>query len=159
MADNDDGWDEIPYPEDAPETFPGESLDASERRAAQGSKAPRIALDDILSKIDHCVFFTGGEAARAFGGTVGFPSSLEVITICLITMANGFTVIGKSAPASPENFDAAKGREFAHEDAIRQLWPLEGYRLCSDLAGKVLSTRSALLTLDDGGETRRFREV
>ena len=44
-------------------------------------------------------------------------------------MRNGFTVIGKSAPASPENFDAAKGKLFAYEDAIKQLWPLEGYAL------------------------------
>ncbi len=50
-------------------------------------------------------------------------------------MQNGFTVIGKSAPASPENFDAETGRLFAYEDAIKQLWPLEGYALRERLSG------------------------
>jgi hypothetical protein len=44
-------------------------------------------------------------------------------------MKNGFTLVGKSAPASPENFDREKGQRFAYEDAIKQLWPLEGYAL------------------------------
>jgi hypothetical protein len=28
---------------------------------------------------------------------------------------------------SAANFDAAKGRQFAYEDAVRQMWPLEAY--------------------------------
>ena len=50
------------------------------------------------------------------------------------TVKNGFKVVGKSAPASPENFDPEKGRELAYEDAFRQLWPLEGYLLRERLA-------------------------
>jgi hypothetical protein len=38
-------------------------------------------------------------------------------------------VIGKSAPASPENFNAELGKKFAYEDAVRQLWPLMGFAL------------------------------
>lgn len=49
-------------------------------------------------------------------------------------MQNGFTVIGKSAPASPENFNAELGRQFAYDDAVRQLWPLMGYALRDKLA-------------------------
>ena len=113
---------------------PENSLQFSEDRAAEGATAPRVTLDDIISKIAHAVFFTGGEAAAAFGGATDYPANLNGLTVCLLTMANGFTVVGKSAPASLENFDAEKGREFAHEDAIRQLWTLEGYLLCSDLA-------------------------
>jgi hypothetical protein len=44
-------------------------------------------------------------------------------------MKNGFIVIGHSAPASPENFNAELGRKFAYENAIRQLWPLMGFAL------------------------------
>ncbi len=51
-------------------------------------------------------------------------------------MQNGFTVIGKSAPASPENFDPEKGKRFAYEDAVKQLWPLEGYALRERLSGR-----------------------
>jgi len=48
---------------------------------------------------------------------------------------NGFTLIGKSAPASPDNFDPVLGRKLAYEDAVRQLWPLMGYALRDKLAG------------------------
>ena len=51
-------------------------------------------------------------------------------------MKNGFTLVGKSAPASPENFDPEKGREFAYQDAIRQAWPLMGFSLRDKLAGQ-----------------------
>jgi len=57
------------------------------------------------------------------------PASLAVLTVCLIVTRNGFTIIGKSAPASADNFDAELGRKLAYEDAVRQLWPLMGYAL------------------------------
>ena len=46
-----------------------------------------------------------------------------------MVLLHAFTVIGKSAPASPENFNAELGRKFAYEDAVRQLWPLLGFSL------------------------------
>ncbi len=55
------------------------------------------------------------------------------LTICLITMVNGFNVIGKSAPASPQNFDQEVGKRYAYEDAFRSIWQLEGYLLCETL--------------------------
>lgn len=36
---------------------------------------------------------------------------------------------GQSAAASPENFDEWIGRKYAREDAVRQIWQLEGYLL------------------------------
>ena len=144
------------------------SLEVTEQRGAEGATAPRVTLDSIIGRIQHCVFFTGGEAARAFGAEVGFPASLDVLTVCLITMDNGFTVIGKSALASEENFCPEKGREFAHEDAIRQLWPLEGYALRSqrlydgatDAEGPAESTpRTELTVYDPDRGVRVFREV
>ncbi len=64
----------------------------------------------------------------------GNRQSLDVLTICLLVTRNGFTLIGKSAPASPDNFDAELGRKPAYEDAVRQLWPLMGYALRERLA-------------------------
>jgi hypothetical protein len=49
-------------------------------------------------------------------------------------MNNGYTVVGKSACASPENFDAELGRKIAWEDARKQIWALEGYALRNQLA-------------------------
>ena len=50
-------------------------------------------------------------------------------TICELTLRNGFTVIGTSACASPENFNVALGEKYAFEKASEQIWQLEGYLL------------------------------
>jgi hypothetical protein len=57
------------------------------------------------------------------------PKSTPHMTIAVVTMYNGWVVLGKSAPADPKNFDLLTGKTFAYEDAIRQLWQLEGYLL------------------------------
>lgn len=91
------------------------------------------------------------EQAQAKVGTLTFPKvtkeSIEAkivdtkyvldgtLTLCILTMANGFRAIGKSAPASPENFDPEVGQRYAYEDAFRSLWPLEGYTLLNQIAG------------------------
>ena len=41
----------------------------------------------------------------------------------------GFTVAGRSAVVNAERFDLNIGRLLCYEDAIRQLWLLEGYRV------------------------------
>ncbi len=53
------------------------------------------------------------------------------MTVCCLTLKNGFAVIGESACILPENFDEAVGREIARANAIDQLWKLEGYRIKS----------------------------
>lgn len=56
------------------------------------------------------------------------------LTVCCLTLENGFTVIGESACASPENFDAELGRKIAKEKARNKIWELEGYLLKQKLA-------------------------
>lgn len=60
-----------------------------------------------------------------------FPGT--VLTVCCLTLQNGFNVVGKSAPVSPENFDTAMGEKIARKDAFDQIWSLEGYLLKSKL--------------------------
>lgn len=107
------------------------ALKATEDYSASKATAPRVSLDDMKSKIAFTHYINAGEASRAISGLSKEESapSLELLTLCLLVMRNGFVVIGKSAPVSADNFDAEKGRLFAFEDAIRQLWPLEGYSL------------------------------
>ena len=50
-------------------------------------------------------------------------------TICMLSLENGYTIKGISACVDPANFDLDLGRKYAYEDAIRQIWPLEGYLL------------------------------
>lgn len=51
------------------------------------------------------------------------------LTVCCLTLQNGFTVTGESACASPENFDAEIGEKIAFENARNKIWMLEGYLL------------------------------
>ena len=61
-----------------------------------------------------------------------FPGT--TLTICALTLRNGFQVTGESAAASPANFDADMGRKIARTNARNKIWALEGYLLRSKLA-------------------------
>ena len=80
----------------------------------KGLTAPRLTPDAIDATI-------AGEDYHVFPGTT--------LTVCCLTLRNGFTVTGESACASPENFDADVGRKVARESAKQKLWPLLGYQL------------------------------
>jgi hypothetical protein len=95
--------------------------------AAVATGAPRVSLASMEAKIAARYDFTG---AQAIGDAPQMPS-LALLSICLLVMDNGYTLIGKSAPVSAANFNADLGRKLAYEDAIRQVWPLEGYLLRS----------------------------
>lgn len=56
-----------------------------------------------------------------------FPDT--TVTICLLTLENGFTVIGQSACADPANFRRDMGEDLALADAKDKIWQLEGYLL------------------------------
>lgn len=96
------------------------SLEAGDVAAAAVQKTPfRVTLDYLLGRIIRESYWN--------------PAGSEHVTICALTVANGFVVLGQSAPADPCNFDAELGRKFAREDAVRKLWPLEGYLLAQRL--------------------------
>lgn len=96
-----------------------DTLKMTEAESAANAVAPRVTLESMENKILEKNYL------RPHG---------THLTICVLTMENGFYVVGESAPASPENFDEELGRKFAYENAIRQLWKLEGYALREKLA-------------------------
>ena len=61
-----------------------------------------------------------------------FPKS--TFTACLLTLQNGYTVLGESACASPENFNADLGQKIARDNAKNKIWALEGYLLRQELS-------------------------
>jgi hypothetical protein len=108
------------------------SLQVSDEAAAAVATAPRVTLNDINDAI---AFEATCTANKALTGTPGeSDDAFKLLTLCFIRMKNGYTVIGKSAPASPENFNADLGAKFAREDAVRQIWPIMGYALREKLA-------------------------
>lgn len=89
---------------------------------AKGLNAPRLNP----TMIDEAIM---SEAYHVFPGTT--------MTVCALTLRNGFIVIGESAAASPENFNVEIGRKIARENARSKIWTLEGYALRNRLAAKV----------------------
>jgi len=76
--------------------------------------APRVTperLDEVIASVGYHVF-DGSQ-----------------LTVCCLTLVNGFTVTGESACASPENFNAELGRKIARNNAKNKIWALEGYLL------------------------------
>jgi hypothetical protein len=108
------------------------SLEVGDDLAAAVAVAPRVTLADLEAAIDGEYSLNAYDAVAALGAPA--LGDLKMLTLCILVTKSGFTIVGKSAPASPENFDADLGRRFAREDAIRQLWPLEGYALKKQLA-------------------------
>lgn len=56
-----------------------------------------------------------------------FPGT--TLTVCALTLQNGFIVTGESAAASPANFDVELGRKIARDNARNKIWAFEGYLL------------------------------
>jgi len=111
-----------------------DSIEITDQQAAAVATKPRVSLESMKAKVRVHFTFT---ADKAVGEDVAaLAPELSILTICIVVMENGYTVIGKSAPASPENFNAELGAKFAYEDAIRQLWPLEGYALREKLSAQ-----------------------
>jgi Phage protein (N4 Gp49/phage Sf6 gene 66) family len=89
---------------------------------AKGLTAPRITPEQIDAKIS-------AEDYHVFPGTM--------LTVCCLTLANGFTVTGESACASPANFNMELGRKIARGHARDKIWALEGYLLKQSLSENV----------------------
>lgn len=88
----------------------GENLD----KAIDAQPFPRVTKDSIeakISKVDYLVL----------------PDS--TVTICNITLKNGYSVRGESACVDPRNFNVEIGKGLAYKQAFDKLWPLEGYLL------------------------------
>lgn len=81
---------------------------------AQGLTAPCITPEQVTGKIV-------SEAFYVFPGTT--------LTVCALTLENGFVVTGMSAAVSPENFHEQVGRDIAYAEARDKIWELEGYLL------------------------------
>lgn len=106
---------------------------------AKGLTAPRITPADIDENIVKEVYFTAAEGIAGHAMMNGYRNKTvtqehTLLTFCVLTLRNGFTVTGESACASPENFDSAIGRKIARENAINKVWPLMGYELKSKLS-------------------------
>jgi hypothetical protein len=92
------------------------SLQITDAEAAAVQKTPnRVTLETLEASIKSVEYIT--------------PEAAPYMTIAVVIMRNGYVVLGKSAPADPDNFNRELGQKFAREDAVRQIWPLMGFAL------------------------------
>ena len=93
-----------------------ESLNVTDAQSRAVQKTPnRVSLEYIESRIKGVEYIN--------------PDCLPSMTIAVVSYENGSTFIGKSAPADPDNYDKPLGEKFAYEEAVRQIWPMEGFAL------------------------------
>jgi hypothetical protein len=110
----------------------------------KGLTAQRVTPDLIESLIIH-------EDYHVFPGTM--------MTVCALTLLNGYSVHGTSACASPENFNEDIGRKIARASAVNEIWGLEGYLLKQHLydnTGKTVKGRLLEESSDLGGKTYKL---
>lgn len=74
-------------------------------------KVTKESIEAKIAKVDYLVL----------------PDS--TVTLCNITLKNGYSVRGESACVDPRNFNVEIGKGLAYKQAFDKLWPLEGYLL------------------------------
>ena len=72
----------------------------------------KLNIDDIVSVIKSEQYYV-------------FPDT--TLTVCCLTLVNGFNVTGESACLEPSNFDQGIGETIAKDRAVQKIWALEGY--------------------------------
>lgn len=81
--------------------------------ALAASPAERVTKEYIDSRIAHRKF-----------------TRLDsTVTLCSITLDNGYSVRGESACVNPENYNQEIGERIANDNAYGKLWPLFGFLL------------------------------
>lgn len=90
-----------------------------------------VTLASIKDKIRGMYFINAGAAVKASdrGYTERDLEELNLVTICIIILENGFKVEGTSACVDPKIYNEAIGQQEAYKNAIDKIWEIEGYLL------------------------------
>lgn len=102
-------------------------MSVTEQELKAISVAPRVSAEDVENNIAATYYLNGEAAINALGNFSN--EHVKCLTICILVTVSGFTIVGKSACARPENYNAEIGQRLAREDAVRQLWGFMGYHL------------------------------
>lgn len=101
-----------------------DALTATDDRSKAVQKTPwRVSLDGMKKQVVSVEYL--------------YPASIPHMTIAVVVLKNGYALQGMSAPADPANFNEKLGQEYAYEDAMKKLWPLEAYVMRDVMSGLV----------------------
>jgi hypothetical protein len=95
---------------------------------ARSPSPDRITPEYLQSRIAMADFYR-------LGGT---------LTVCVLTLDNGFQVTGESACASPANYNQEIGEKIARDNAERKMWPLLGFALKEAMAAREILPKPVL---------------
>ncbi len=79
----------------------------------------KVSIDDVKRKIVQEQFI------QPFGTN---------LTLCVLTLKNGFSATGEFVSADPDDFNEQLGQKIARAKAIEKAMELEGYLLADNLA-------------------------
>lgn len=97
-------------------------LDETNQRSKHVQKTPwRVDLESMKARVASVEYI--------------HPDSIKHATMAIVILDNGYALQGWSAPADPENFNADLGKQYAYEDAMRKMWPLEAYVMRDAMTG------------------------
>ena len=83
------------------------------KAALDKSPAERVTMDYMRSRIKETTFMRFS----------------ETVTVCQITLDNGYSVRGESACVHRENYNKEIGETISEQNALDKLWPLFGFLL------------------------------
>lgn len=73
----------------------------------------KVSIEDLAAKIKSREYLKIGKKT----------------TLCLLTLDNGFEIVGTSSAVDTENYGEEIGKPIAYKRAVDKLWMLEGYNL------------------------------
>ncbi|MET6262577.1 Gp49 family protein [Klebsiella variicola] len=94
-----------------------------------------VTKASIEAKIRNVYYINAGAAVQASdqGYNERDLEELNLVTICIIILENGFKVEGTSACVDPSRYNEAIGQEEAYKNAFDKIWEKEGYLLKQQL--------------------------
>lgn len=87
--------------------------DEQEQALLAASPAPRVTAQEMESRISDVTYIRIN----------------QTVTLCNMTLDNGYSVRGESACVNPENYNQEIGEKIAYDAAFNKLWPLFGFLL------------------------------
>ena len=78
----------------------------------------KVSLEEILAKVKKVEYTLLGD---------------NKTTVANVFLENGYNVQGISSCVDPNNYDPKIGEKIAYDNAIDQIWSLEGYLLAEDI--------------------------
>jgi hypothetical protein len=88
----------------------------TEEELAKRSTAPRVTEAEVLGSIAKKRFIVDG-----------------TLTICILTLHNGWQLFAESACADPANYNKEIGERISYDNAVKKIWQLLGFALVEKL--------------------------